>query len=128
MRFDDKLTRFGIVGSANTALGLLVIFAARQYTDDITANLIGYVVMVPLTFYCHRRVTFRDRGHPLRSFLRYIGSILIGYISNRIVLGSALALSVNAYVAQALSIAAHVVVIYVLSTIFVFNQPVREQH
>lgn len=57
---DRTLIRFLIVGIGNTILGLGVIFGARQIFSDIVANLIGYLVVVPISFLSHRDLSFKD--------------------------------------------------------------------
>lgn len=115
-----RFSRFIVVGIGNTIIGLGVIFSAKQMTDDVTANLIGYLIMVPLTFYFHRNITFKDTGRRLPAFGRYIVSISIGYLCNRLMLTWALSMGINAYISQILAIGSHVAVIYLLSLFFVF--------
>ncbi len=118
---DGRLLRFIVVGGGNTVLGLGVIFIAKQVTDDVNANFVGYLLMVPLTFLSHRYLTFRDTGSQLPAFGRYLVSIMVGYIGNRLVLSWALNAEVDAYISQIFAIAAHVVLVYLLSVVFVFT-------
>ena len=97
-----QFSRFIVVGIGNTIVGLCVIFLAKQVTDDVTANFVGYLVMVPLTFYFHRNITFKDTGRRLPAFGRYLVSISIGYLCNRLMLTWALSLEINAYISQIL--------------------------
>ena len=117
---DRVLARFLLVGIANTALGLGVIFMARQFTSDVLANLICYLVVVPVSFLTHRDLSFQDKGRRLSSFARYLPTVLVGYASNLVVLLTGLGMGIDPYLAQAAAIGCHVAVTYVLSRVFVF--------
>ena len=88
---DATLLRFITVGAGNTALGLAVIFTARQFVSDVIANLLSYLVVVPVSFTAHRKLSFRDGGSFLASFLRYVPTIITGYAANYIALRTGLA-------------------------------------
>lgn len=120
---DRVLGRFILTGIANTLLGLGVIYTARQWVDDYTANLIGYLIVVPVSFLTHRRWSFRDGGGLLPAFARYLPTVLIGYSANLAVLGVGLAAGANPYLVQALAIATHVGITYLLSRLVVFLDP-----
>ena len=68
---DHTLARFLMVGVGNTILGLAVIFGARQFCSDVAANLIGYLIVVPVSFLSHRDISFRDTGNRMAAFARY---------------------------------------------------------
>lgn len=120
---DRIFARFIVVGCGNTLLGLAVIFAARQFVTDVHANMLGYVIVVPVSFLTHRYLSFRDKGDRLMSFLRYVPTVAAGYAVNLQVLSHALAAAVNPYLAQTASITSHVMVAYLLSRLFVFLAP-----
>jgi putative flippase GtrA len=120
---DRTLVRFLAVGVGNTVLGLAVIFGARQFFSDVVANLVGYLVVVPISFLTHRDFSFRDQGDRLKAFARYVPTILAGYCANYAVLTVALRAGFNPFLAQTAAIACHVVVTYLLSRIFVFLSP-----
>ena len=124
---DRTLLRFLLVGIGNTILGLSVIFGARQFFTDIVANLIGYLVVVPVSFLTHRDLSFKDHGSRRTAFLRYIPTIAAGYAANYAMLTSCLKVGANPYVAQSLAIACHVAVTYILSRVFVFLTPAESR-
>lgn len=124
---DRTFFRFLLVGIGNTILGLGVIFCARQFFTDIVANLIGYLVVVPISFLTHRDLSFKDRGSRRTAFLRYIPTIAAGYAANYAMLTSCLNVGANPYVAQTLAIGCHVTVTYLLSRVFVFLTPAESQ-
>ena len=119
--FDPLHWRFIGVGLINTLFGLAVIFAARPFVGEFSANAIGYLVVVPLSFLAHRTVSFRDKGNRWSAFARYLPTIAAGYLANLLTLGIGLGLT-NAYVAQTAAILSHVTVTYVLSRHFVFRE------
>ena len=124
---DRTFFRFLLVGIGNTILGLGVIFGALQFCTDIVANLIGYLVVVPISFLTHRDLSFKDRGSRRTAFLRYIPTIAAGYAANYAMLSSSLKFGANPYLAQTLSIGCHVAVTYLLSRVFVFLTPAESQ-
>ena len=117
---DRTLLRFLFVGVGNTILGLAAIFGARQFVSDVVANQIGYLLVVPISFWTHRDLSFRDTGRRWPAFARYLPTIAIGYAANYLALTGLLGVSCNPYFAQTAAIAAHVVVTYLLSRFFVF--------
>lgn len=119
---DRTLLRFGLVGIGNTVLGLGVIFGARQFVDDFTANLIGYLLVVPVSFLTHRELSFRDVGRKMPAFLRYLTTVAIGYSFNVVVLKAGLAAGGNPYMLQAAGITVYVGITYLLSRHVVFLQ------
>lgn len=114
---DRTFFRFLLVGIGNTMLGLGVIFGARLFFTDIVANLIGYLVVVPISFLTHRDLSFKDRGSRRTAFLRYIPTIATGYAANYAMLTSSLKFGANPYLAQTLAIGCHVAVTYLLSRV-----------
>lgn len=120
---DRTLVRFLFVGVGNTILGLAVIFGALQFFTDIVANLIGYLVVVPVSFLSHRDLSFRDKGSRMAAFGRYLPTIAAGYTANYAVLTICLNAGANPYLAQTAAIACHVAVTYILSRLFVFLTP-----
>ena len=118
---DAIALRFALVGIGNTAAGLAVIFSAKQFVDYVTANLIGYLLVVPLSFLTHRDMSFRASGSRLAAFGRYLPTVGLGYLANLVVLNVGLAVSSNAYLTQTVAIACHVATTYFLSRIFVFR-------
>jgi putative flippase GtrA len=119
---DKSFLRFVLVGIGNTVVGLAVIYGARQFMSDFLANLVGYMLVTPLSFLSHRNLSFRDRGRRLPAFLRYIVTVVVGYVCNLATLKAALSLDVNPYLAQALSVAVYVGTTYLLSRYLVFRE------
>jgi putative flippase GtrA len=120
---DRIFLRFVLTGIANTILGLGVIYVARQWVGDFAANLIGFLLVVPVSFITHRSWSFRDAGSLLPTFSRYLPSVLAGYAANLMVLRTGLAIGANPYLVQGLAIATHVAISYLLSRLVVFLEP-----
>lgn len=118
---DATLYRFLLVGVGNTILGIGVIFAARQFVDDFSANLIGYLVVVPVSFLTHRGLSFQDEGKAWPAFFRYLPSIGVGYLTNLGVLHTGLSIGANPYATQTVAILTHVLITYLLSRYVVFQ-------
>lgn len=122
---DRTLTRFILVGVGNTLLGLAVIYAARLVTGDFLANFIGYLVVVPISFFAHRKLSFRDAGQMLPAFLRFLPTVAVGYFANLFVLTKGLAAGQNPHIVQACAMATHILLTYLLSRCVVFLHPRR---
>jgi putative flippase GtrA len=120
---DRTLLRFLVMGAANTALGLAVIFGLQLFFSPVVANWMAFVLLAPVTFMAHRNWSFRDGGGLVRSFFRYLPVVALGYAVNRIVLERSLAQAIEAHLAQGLAIAAYVIVTYLLLRLFVFLRP-----
>lgn len=115
--------RYLLAGLGNTALGLAVIFIAREFLSDPLANLAGYLIVVPVSFLSHRGFSFKDTGRRSSAFARYLPVVLVGYGVNYLALKHSLAAGANPYIAQTLAVACHVLVTYLLSRRFVFLSP-----
>lgn len=123
---DAALLRFLVVGLANTGLGVGVIFAARQVVDDYHANLIGYLLVVPVSFFSHRGWSFRDSGRWLPALARFLPAVLVGYVLNVGTLSFCLDTGANPYLAQACALTTYVLFMYVVSRYAVFRSPRRD--
>jgi len=99
--------RFGVVGIANTTLGLGIILTLKASLSlaDAAANVIGYAVPMVAGFLLNRRWTFAHQGNAYGAFARYLGVLACAYLAN---LATVLALieflSVGGYLAQTLGI------------------------
>lgn len=120
---DRTLLRFLVIGAANTVLGLSVIFCLQLFFNPVVANWMAFVLLVPVTFMAHRNWSFRDGGGLMRSFVRYLPVVVLGYAVNRVVLERSLTQAIEAHLAQGLAIAAYVTVTYLLLRLFVFLRP-----
>jgi putative flippase GtrA len=107
--------RFGVVGIANTMLGLGVIYGlkATLAMGDAAANAVGYAVAMVVGFFLNRRWTFAHQGNALAAFARYLGVLACAYAAN---LATVLALidllAIDGYLAQAAGILPYTAIAY----------------
>lgn len=97
--------RFALIGAANSAIGLAVIFAAMCQLDTapIAANLLGYSAGWGVSFLLNRSWTFGSNCPIAGALARYLMVVLVSYLLNVGVVVWAMALqSVNPYFAQAI--------------------------
>jgi putative flippase GtrA len=115
--------RFGLVGLANTAVGLGVTYAAMAFggAGPYAANGLGYAVGLCVSFVLNRRWTFRSTGAPRREAARFLTTFAVAYGVNLAVLHAAVAgLGVDPYLAQPIAMAFYTAIFFVLSRAFVF--------
>lgn len=125
---DFRLARFTLVGLANTAVGLAVIFACKGLLGmaDAPANFTGYATALLLGFGLNRRWTFGHTGDPKAAFARYLLVLAAAYLANlATVMGTIGLLHLDSYVAQVAGIGPYTLVSYVGSRLFAFR-PVRQ--
>jgi putative flippase GtrA len=116
--------KFVIVGSINTAVGLLTIWLLKWLAGlgDSSANLGGYAVGVTVSFLLNRNWTFGYSGAWLPSIVRFALVVGVAYLAN---LCTVLLLidkfGVNSYLAQAFGTPPYTVVFYLGSRYFAFR-------
>lgn len=120
-----RLARFVLVGASNTMLGLLVIFGCKALLGitDVAANLIGYALLIGLSFALNRRWTFEDGGHKGKSLVRFLLVSAVAYAANLATALAAIGLGVDNYLAHVLGIGPYTVIGYLGSRLFVFTSP-----
>jgi putative flippase GtrA len=130
VRLSISAIRFLMVGGANTAVGLALIYAAKWLgADDVPANAIGYAVGLTLSFSLNRRWTFRYVGRTASALARFIAVVSVAYVLNLVTVVKAIdLLHINTYIAQALGIVPYTVFTYLASRHFAFRQPARRTH
>jgi len=80
--------RFLIVGASNNAAmyGLFVVLSLAG-VGAIPAATITYVLGMGISFFFHRRWTFRHSGHPASAAARFLVANAAGYLVNIALLG-----------------------------------------
>lgn len=122
---DFRVTRFAIVGLANTVAGLSVIFACKAVlgANDVVSNVIGYSFAVLLGFTLNKRWTFQHDGEAGLAFARYLLVLALAYAANLVTTLFAIdVLHLNSYVAQAAGIVPYTLTGYTGGRWFVFTQ------
>jgi len=84
IRLPLSFIRFLIVGVANTAVGLTVIWVTRNllHAGNTLANTLGYVVGITVSFFLNRNWSFSFRGDRGRSLLRFLLVFAVAYAAN----------------------------------------------
>jgi len=116
--------RFLFVGLFNTIFGLSVIFFLKWFLkfDDVSSNLIGYILGFFVSFYMHGRWTYKFNGALKSVILKYTLVVFIGYLANLwAVLYLIEELMVNSYFAQSLGIFPYVFIVYLGGRFFAFK-------
>jgi putative flippase GtrA len=120
-----QFARYGVVGIANTIVGLGCIFAAKAVfgLSDLTANALGFTAGVIQSYLLNRSWTF-ERTDNFRSRLwRFVAVVALGYLLNLGVLLVAIdRLGMNGYLGQVLGTAAYALFVFFGSRYFAFGQ------
>ena len=119
-----KPIRFILVGIANSAVGLSVIFAAKALLgwNDLIANIAGYAVGLAVSFVLNRAWTFGFTGATGSALLRFLCTFAIAYALNLATVFILIdGFGVNAYVAQTAGVFPYAVFFYLASRDFVFK-------
>ena len=120
----SSLTRFGLTGLLNTAVGLGTIFALKWFLNvpDTKANLVGYAVGVVVSYYVNSRWTFQYKHALHTKVVPYALVLLCAYLVNlatvHILIGW---LHINSYLAQTAGIIPYSLLSYVLLRRYVFG-------
>jgi putative flippase GtrA len=118
-----EVIKFAIVGIANTAIGLAVIYLMKLTLDmrDVPANMIGYTAGLLTSFALNRNWTFRDAGATVPALLRFIVVFLCAYTANLLVVMGLIRLGINSYVAQAAGILPYTILFFLGSRYLAFR-------
>jgi putative flippase GtrA len=118
-----QIGRFLLVGVANTAIGLSVIYGCMYFLGlgDVLANVAGYACGLAASFVLNSRWTFRYDGRMPRAAARFAATFLLAYGANlAVVLAAIRDVGIDAYVAQAVGVCVYTVVFFSLCRVFVF--------
>ena len=116
--------KFLSVGVLNTAIGLLIIYAAKWFLHlgDVAANACGYSVGLLLSFFLNSRWTFAYSGPQLRALTQFLLVTLVAYAVNLLTVVVAINyFGLNSYVAQAIGVPPYTVISFFLSKYLVFH-------
>lgn len=121
--------RFGMVGVANTLVGLAVIAALLHLgAGDYLANAVSYAVGLCLSFILNRAWTFGVRGPVgLSEVRRFVTVFALSYAANLAVLTVMRSLGfAESLIGQGMAMVVYSGCFFLLSREFVFRAPVRE--
>lgn len=122
--FSSLVQRFLLVAGSNSLIGFVLIYSLLfAGLGAEGANLIGYAIMLPLSYVAHARISFQRREIKTMAFWKYILAVLVSYTLNFAVL---VALTrfvlVSRYVAQIPAFATYGLVFFGLNRLFVFAE------
>jgi putative flippase GtrA len=121
--FSSTFVRFVLVGLANTATAVTIIFAVKLLAGvgDVAANAAGYTVGLAVSFVLNKRWTFGFGGDRLASLLRFLTVFAVAYGANlAIVMSCIKLLNLNSFWSQTLGIPAYTLVFYAGSRWYAF--------
>lgn len=119
-----QLSRFLVVGFANTALGYAVIFAC-MYLAEMSperSNAAGYAVGLLASYFLNRHITFRSTQRRSTEFVRFVLVFLTAYTVNLLVLIVLVrALTIHAGLSQIMAGVIYIGTAYLLNKHYVFR-------
>lgn len=116
--------RFSLVGLANTALGLTIIYGLMYFfrVRAGVANAIGYGAGFLMGFALNRAWTFQSVRSPSQQFLLYIVMFGLSYGLNFVVVAvAAFHLQMNTYLAQLFGVLTYSVAMFTGCKLVVFR-------
>ncbi len=118
-----ELVRFSLVGAANTAATLIVIYTLMAVKTNLyIANFVGYAIGLLISFTLNRRWTFRSNDAIdfalARRFLLAVGA---AYCANLLLVILSVRFGLSPHIAQLAGMPAYTACFYVLSKLYVFR-------
>lgn len=115
--------RFGVVGVANTALGLGTIYACLFWLgwSDVPANITGYTLGLLQSYVLNRNWTFRSRVRLLPGLMRFLAVFGIAYAGNLALVLGLRRVGVEPAIAHAAGMPVYTLIFFALSRWFVFT-------
>ncbi len=117
------LGRYAGSGALNTLVGFAVIFLLMWLgASPVVANTGGYLVGLCLGFFVTKKLVFRSEGRIRVEAVRYLGTFLVCFAANLLVLKLLLAYTLcNANVAQLIAAIFYTALMYLLTRHVVFK-------
>lgn len=124
MRALRQLVTFGLVGVANTVVGLGTILLLQEGLglDPFVANAFGYAAGLCNSFVMNRAFTFRDGDRGAKSAVRFLMAFVVAYLANVATLSALIATAPEQVLLwQMVSMVVYTLVFFVLAKWFVFR-------
>jgi len=119
------ITRYAGSGVVNTLVGFFVIFTAMFLGfTPIVSNIAGYAVGFMLGFVLSKKFVFRSNGHFVVESLRYLIVFIVAFLCNLMVLRIALNY-IPAIPSQIIAAMTYTFLMYLLTRLFVFQNPLK---
>ena len=122
--------RFAAVGSVNTAIGLIAIFAVIFFfnANPALANAIGYAIGLAVSFVLNRFWTFGDTQSIVKVLPSYVLAAAVSYLLNlSVVLLGTSHFGVGPYLVQFFGISVYTVTMFLGCRWFVFQAPTHSK-
>lgn len=119
----EQALKYAIVGLANTAAGLALIYAGMAAgLSPSAANVCGYLCAFLLSYVLNRRWTFASAAPARRSLPRYAAVCAGGWLVNLAVLNGAIhAAGVDPWTAQILAAATYAAFVFFVARVTAFR-------
>lgn len=122
MKLVEQAARYGLVGAANTAVGLAIIFLCMALgLGDIASNAVGYAVGLGLSYLLNSQWTLGHRGSHAAAVSRFLIVVAIAYVAN---LSAMLVardwIGLNSHFAQLVGVAVYVGIGFAGSRLYAF--------
>lgn len=127
--FLGLVSRFGLVGIANTALGFGIIAAldVGLGVNRQLANAVGYAAGMLLSFALNRAFVFRSRARAGSTAPRFVAALLMAFCLNQVVLfvlGHVVGqTTLERLGSQLLAMGSYTVAFFLLCRLWVFREP-----
>lgn len=124
MKAFRQLVTFGLVGVANTAVGLGTILVLQEGLglDPFLSNALGYAAGLCNSFVMNRAFTFRDGDRGAKSAVRFLMAFAVAYLANVTTLSALIAAAPEQVLLwQMVSMVVYTLVFFVLAKWFVFR-------
>lgn len=121
---NSSLFKYLLVGSINTIFGYCIIFVL-MFLGVIpeTANLIGYVCGIILSYFLNKNFTFQSKNSHKKDFWRFAIAMALAYLINLAVLVIAhRILGIDKYISQIISGIFYTASGYVFNRFFTFKK------
>jgi putative flippase GtrA len=66
-----QMLTFGLIGLANTAAFFLIANGLNLFLDESVSAYLAYALLVPVSFFGHRRLTFKSDAAIAREWLKF---------------------------------------------------------
>ena len=127
--FISESVRFGIVGVANTAVGLSVIFGSIFFfnADPVIANASGYGLGFFFSFIFNKFWTFGDIRPSAKLLPNFLIAASISYLLNLlVVILTTLYFGLSPYLVQIFGMAVYTFLMFFACRLFVFKAKTRK--
>ena len=122
-----QLLRFGIVGAANTAVGLAIILVLQNLVGlhPAVSNMAGYIAGFLLGYHFHRTWTFRHSGGAVERAPHYLLTVVACYALNLATLSYLTWIGIDPTVSQIAAVFVYTVSHFILGKWFAFAEKKR---